>query len=57
MMKNIITLSVDKTASEDTLKALREQYTKEGYIVHIVKSGYKDNKEWLSEFLNARLKA
>lgn len=57
MMKNIITLSVDKTTSDDTLKALREQYTKEGYVVHIVKSGYKDNKEWLSEFLNARLNA
>lgn len=56
-MKGTITISVDKTASEDTLKALRKQYSKEGYIVNIIKSGYKSNKELLSEFLNARLKA
>lgn len=56
-MKGTITISVDKTATESDLKAIREQYSKEGYVVNIIKSGYKDNKEWLSEFLSARLKA
>lgn len=55
-MKSIITISVDKTATESEIKAIREQYSKDGYIVNIVKSGYKDNKQWLSEFISARLK-
>lgn len=57
MMKGTITLSVPKTATESDIKALRQEYSEQGYIVNIVKSGYTDNKEWLSEFLNARLRA
>ena len=57
MMKGTITLSVPKTATENDIKALRKEYSEQGYIVNIVRSGYTDNKEWLSEFLNARLRA
>lgn len=57
MNKGIITLSVHKNATEDDIKALREQYKQDGYIVNIIKSGDTDNKKWLSEFINARLNA
>lgn len=57
MNKGIITLSIHKNATEDDIKALREQYKQDGYIVNIIKSGDTDNKKWLSEFINARLNA
>ena len=39
MNKGIITLSTPKSAIEDDIKALREQYKQDGYMVNIIKIG------------------
>lgn len=58
MDKGIITLSVDKNATQDDIKAIREQFKKDNpnYKLNIVVSGEQDMKLSLSNFIMARLK-
>lgn len=56
MYKGVITLSVDKTLSEGSKKAIRDSYNQQGYKVNMIINGDQDNKEMLSRFIMERLR-